>query len=104
MSACRVHRKDRALYQSPSCLPGAAGSNHKHLGVPNHGSTYRRVLDNVVLLNDRQDVAAELAHLPVVLLNHPYTTRDFERSRGLFEDGKLRHRTARGIPMIFCLP
>jgi len=42
-------------------------------------------------LDDRQNVAAKFAHLPVIFLDHADASRNFERSCGLFEDGNLRH-------------
>ena len=42
----------------------------QHLRVTDHRASYGRILDDVVLLNYRQDVAAEFSHLAVVLLDH----------------------------------
>ena len=38
--------------------------------VTDHRASYGRVLDDVVLLNNRQDVATEFSHLAVVFLDH----------------------------------
>jgi hypothetical protein len=56
-------------------------------GCPDHGSADLGCFKNIVLLDDRQDIAAEFAHLPIVFLDHPDASGNFERSGGFFEDG-----------------
>jgi hypothetical protein len=47
----------------------------KYLRIANHRSSDRRVLDDIVLLDYSQNIAAELAHLPIVFLDHPNAAR-----------------------------
>ena len=64
-------RKTESLTDIPGIFSALLRRYHKHLRIADHGSPHRRVLYNVVLLDYCQYVAAELAHLPVVFLDHP---------------------------------
>src|ERR1700693_2861088 len=86
-------------------VPALLGGDEKHLGIAYHGTADVRRFENVILLDDRQNVAAKFAHLPVIFLDHADPSRNFERSRGLFEDSNLRHRSGHRdnlLPAIIC--
>ena len=71
-------RKSKSLTDISGIFPTLLRRNYKHLRIAYHRSADRRVLYNVVLLDYRQYVAAELAHLPVVFLDHPRPSLDIQ--------------------------
>jgi hypothetical protein len=68
--------------------------------IPDHGTADLGCFEDIVLLDNRQDIAAEFPHLPIVFLDHADAPRDFERSGGFFEDSDFRHRSRHGDDLL----